>query len=290
MEVADVVVQKRETENGQIMENILKFKEEFPKTKLWILTPCYAGQCFVTYMNSLIGTIKLFEKIGIELVVEYCRNDSLICRARNNMVARALTDPKMTHILFIDSDISWNPLDILKLILSRKEMVGGVYPLKKWNWEKLVSSSGRGLTELIDKKEKSVVKDVVSAEEYIKHNLLDYNVNFLNSKMVIVNSLTEVKHIPTGFMMIKREVFTKMMYCFPSTKYVDDVRYLTVEENVNAFALFDCGVVDGHYYSEDWMFCHRWQKVGGSIWMDVSISLTHSGVEDFTGFILSTIL
>jgi hypothetical protein len=94
----------------------------------------------------------------------------------------------------------------------------------------------------------------------------------------------------TGFMMIQRDVIEKMMVAFPSTKYVDDIGFLTPEENKYAYALFDCGVEEGHYYSEDWLFCHRWTKMGGSIWADVSINLTHTGIEDYKGSYLASVI
>jgi hypothetical protein len=91
-------------------------------------------------------------------------------------------------------------------------------------------------------------------------------------------------------MMFKREVIEKMSQSFPSTKYTDDVHFLQSHENKYAYALFDCGVEDDHYFSEDWLFCHRWSKMGGEIWIDVSILLTHTGIEDYSGSYLSSIL
>jgi len=91
-------------------------------------------------------------------------------------------------------------------------------------------------------------------------------------------------------MMIQRNVIETMSAAFPSTKYTDDVQFLKPEENTFAFALFDCGVEDGHYFSEDWLFCHRWTKMGGSIWADISISLTHTGIEDYRGCYFSTLI
>ena len=91
-------------------------------------------------------------------------------------------------------------------------------------------------------------------------------------------------------MLIKRQVITDMCKAFPSTKYTDDVKFLKDTENDYAYALFDCGVEDGHYYSEDWMFCHRWAKLGGKIWADISINLNHTGTEDYNGSLLASLL
>jgi hypothetical protein len=91
-------------------------------------------------------------------------------------------------------------------------------------------------------------------------------------------------------MMIKRSVIETMARAFPQTKYVDDVGFLSGKENDHAFALFDCEVEEGHYFSEDWLFCHRWTKMGGSIFADVSINLDHTGIETYKGSFISSIM
>jgi hypothetical protein len=108
--------------------------------------------------------------------------------------------------------------------------------------------------------------------------------------MRIENNLTKVRHIATGFMMIKRKVIEKLQQAFPSTKYVDDVGFLQPEENKHAYALFDCGVEEGHYFSEDWLFCHRWTKMGGEIHVEVTINLNHTGPVDSRGCYLASII
>lgn len=256
---------------------------------VYILTPCFASLCYVNYVTCLMNTITMFREYNIELIVEFCRNDSLVSRARNNLVARAMANPKMTHIMFIDNDISWDPLDIIKLLISNKNIVGGIYPLKNYNWSKLANNPNV-IHELISKKNNSQFKDIITNESMIQYNLLKYNVNYLSTTLSIDKNLTKVKHIATGFMMIQRTVIEKMSAAFPSTKYVDDVNFLKSDENKFAYALFDCGVEEGHYFSEDWLFCHRWTKMGGSIWADVSISLNHTGIEDYQGCYLSSLI
>ena len=262
---------------------------------VYLLTPCFASICYVNYVHCLMATIELFRKYNIELVVEFCRNDSLVSRARNNLVARAMANPKMTHIIFIDNDISWDPQDILKLIISDKNIVGGIYPLKNYNWSDLLANKKNPtnpnvVSDIIKRKNASQFKDIISDENMIQYNLVRYNVNYLNNTLNIEKNLAKVNHIATGFMMIKRTVIEKMSKAFPSTKYVDDVNFLKPEENEFAYALFDCGVEEGHYFSEDWLFCHRWTKMGGSIWMDVSIALTHTGIEDYKGCYITSMI
>lgn len=265
------------------------------RIKLYILTPCFASLCYVNYVHCLMSTIELFRKFGIPLKVEFCKNDSLVTRARNNLIARAMTDPDCSHILFIDNDISWDPVDILKLLMAEKDLIGGIYPLKNYDWEKLVKDpqnpfNSNIVQSLIKKKNESQLAGLLSDSAMIQHNLLRYNVNYMNQFLEINNNVAKVKHLPTGFMMIRRKLLSSMMKAFPSTKYIDDVSFLRPEENAMAYALFDCGVEDGHYYSEDWLFCDRWSKMGGDIFIDVSINLTHTGIEDYKGCYVSTII
>jgi hypothetical protein len=262
---------------------------------VYILTPCYGGMCHVDYLHCLLATMERFRTFGIDLKVEFCKNDSLVSRARNNLVAKAMNNPKTTNIMFIDSDISWDPNNIINLLLSDKQLVGGIYPLKYYDWKDLIKDKNNPynsnvIQSWITRKNQSQFRDAISDEALVQHKLLRYNVNYINNTLNIEKNLAEVRHLATGFMMFKRDVIEKMSRAFPSTKYVDDVQFLSGTENDFAFALFDCGVVDDHYMSEDWMFCERWRQMGGKIFIDVSIPLSHSGTETFRGCYLSSLI
>ena len=264
-------------------------------TKVYILTPCYNGTVYVNYMQCLINTLKTFLDIGIPLSVEFCKCDSLVPRARNNLIAKAMADPTMTHAMFIDADISWEPLDIIKLIISDKALIGGIYPLKQYQWNKLLKDpqnpyNTNVVQTMLMKKNGSQLASIISDETTVQCNMVKYNVNYIDSMLKIEYNMAKVKHIATGFMMIQRNVLERLMVALPKTKYVDDVGFLKPHEQPYAYALFDCEVVDGHYYSEDWLFCHRWTQLGGDTWMDVSINLTHTGVEDYKGCYITSIM
>jgi hypothetical protein len=281
-----------QNEPDQGNDFITKIKEYASKNKLCvaIMTPCYGSLCYVNYVSSLLTTMNLFSQLGIRLKIEFCRNDSLVSRARNNLIAKVMSDPAVTHMLFIDSDITWSPIDIFKLILAEKSIVGGIYPIKNYEWNKLVSPGRNVVQEWIDAKNNSQLKSAVSDVEFVQNKLVRYNLNYLSQTLEIKNNLARVKHIATGFMMIRRDTIEKMSRAFPSTKYTDDVGYLTGSENDFAYALFDCGVEDDHYFSEDWLFCMRWAKMNGEIWTDVTINLNHCGVEDFKGSYLASLI
>jgi hypothetical protein len=274
--------------------NLLEVINDYiSKTKpvIYILTPCFGSVCFVSYVNCLMKTKELFKEFDLNIEVIFCKNDSLVTRARNNLVAKAMNDPNMTHIIFIDNDITWDPFDILKLLIADKPIVGGIYPLKTYKFDKLVPNeqNPNPAQQMIDTKNNSHIKTINNVDT-LEMNILTYNVNYISKEVKIKNNLTQVKHVATGFMMIQRNVITEMSKSYHSTKYTDDVNFLTTDENKYAYALFDCGVVNDHYLSEDWMFCNRWTLINGEIWIDISINLTHTGIHDFKGCYMSSLI
>ncbi len=265
------------------------------KPNLAILTPCYGGTVFTSYTESMILTVKTIENLGIPIRIYFCKNDSLVSRARNNLVAKAMSNPANTHFLFIDSDITWSPIDILKLLMAEKDIIGGIYPVKHYHWERLLGDdpsrpdNNDKIQQWLMRKRNSPHLQHLTDSEMIQRCLLRYNINYLSTEMNVVNNVAEVRHVATGFMMFHRSVIERMIQVFPKLKYVDDVGFLSGNENDHAYALFDCGVESGHYFSEDWMFCERWRNIGGAIYVDVTIELEHTGMEVYSGNFLSSI-
>lgn len=274
-----------------LIEKINKFISEYGKPiKLIILTPCYGGVTHVNYMICLINTLDLFRNLGITLHIEFCKNDSLITRARNNLIAKAMNIIDATHFMFIDNDITWKPLEIIKLLIANKDVVGGVYPLKSYNWDIILNNEKETILDIINnKKENNDIFKMFDNETILKSKLLKYNMNTFNTELKIENNITEIRHLPTGFMLLKREVIEKMSISYSETKYNDDIGFLNSIENKYAYALFDTGILSGHYLSEDWMFCERWSNLDGKIYMDVSILLGHTGLEDYIGCVILSI-
>ena len=46
---------------------------------------------------------------------------------------------------------------------------------------------------------------------------------------------------------------------------------------------FPIEVVNGELMPEDYAFCRRWRLLGGKVWADPTIQLTHHGAHDYTG-------
>jgi len=91
----------------------------------------------------------------------------------------------------------------------------------------------------------------------------------------VVDGFLAVQDAGTGFMCIQRSAMERMIEAHPETAYRSDH---SAHLNKPRYALFDCAIVDGRYLSEDYLFCHRWRALGGTVQADVaSARLGHMG-------------
>lgn len=279
-----------ESELSSFLKQVDAFRQEY-HPMLTILTPCFGGTVNINYTVSLIQTIQLFQQVQIPLGIEFCQQDSLICRARSNLVAKAMSEPRMTHFIFIDADISWQALDVLKLLLHNKNVVGGAYPLKNYNWNRLDGELGHeNLRKWIHENTTNPLWKNISNEKCIRYHLVNYNIAFNSEESIeIHNNLTQVKRLATGFLMMKRTVIEHMIEENPNLKYKDNIGFLTKKDEPFAYAFFDSMVMDGYYESEDFVFCNRWKSMGGTIYLDISVVLNHFGTECYAGNLLNSL-
>ena len=101
--------------------------------KVLIGTPSYDGRIDVWFANSLVATVKEAEKKGIHVHAIYTSYDSLVQRARNDLVRLAL-DGGYDTLFFIDSDVEWEPEWFFRLLERPEPIVGGAL-VKKFDKE-----------------------------------------------------------------------------------------------------------------------------------------------------------
>ena len=249
--------------------------EQLSKWNVLFAIPCYDQQISEPTMMSLIKTIMYFRDHGIKFAVATI-TDSLINRARNSMAAKFMAQSNLTHMMFIDADIAWEPEDIIKMLWHEKEIMTGAYPIKSINWENV---------------EKNVKAGMPS--DKLLSNSLRYVVNAVkdkdNNKLNVVNGAIEIFDAGTGFMLLKREVFTKLIEAYPHLKYNDDTGSLNDEERKWTYAFFN-SYIDTHlnrFLSEDYGFCRYYQDIGGKVWVDPAIKMTHLGRMKYEGTMMS---
>ena len=92
--------------------------------KILIGTPTYDGRVDTWFADSLVRTIKQSSSKKIEIDIIYPSYDSLIQRARNDLVRMAL-EGNYDTLFFIDSDTEWEPEWFFRIIERPEPIVGG---------------------------------------------------------------------------------------------------------------------------------------------------------------------
>ena len=242
-------------------------EEILSKAKVLVATPCFAGLCSAEYMTSMSRLAALASTYKIDISLVTGRNESLITRARNNLASEFLSIPEATHLMFIDSDIGFDPNDVIKLILRDKDVVAGPYPQKKLNWAGIKEVASNGGSE----------EEMKIASLIFTHALKDED-GVLKNRLNLTGEVTEVDYAGTGFMLIKREVLEQMRDAM-----TDDEWYSIpgIEAKMYDFFKLHIDKKNRLYLGEDWTFCQTWKDMGGKVWLDESIVLKHVGSYTF---------
>lgn len=235
-----------------------------------IATPMYGGMCTGHYAASIIGCLNVLKTAGISSFWAHIMNESLITRARNELVRLFLEKSDISHLMFIDADIHFPDTAVYELLEADKDVVCGIYPKKEIDWEKISAAAQAG---------KDNLKDFGGA---FVLNVAEETGRETNS-----GGLLEVRHGGTGFMLIKRKVFEKLK------DHVPTYRTSTVRDSDGNFVKpltheFFATSIDatGALLSEDYHFCELWRKHGGKIYANPFIKLEHIGTYIYTGNLL----
>ena len=253
------------------MEITIK-KEELQKKSLFIATPMYGGMNHGLYMKACLDLQGLLIAYGVQVKFSFLFNESLITRARNYLVDEFLHRSDCTHFLFIDSDINFDPRDVVALLALDRDIIGGPYPKKAIKWKSVKTA---------------ITKNPDIDPQMLEKVVGDYVFNPVKgTAQFSVSEPLEVLEIGTGFMMVKREVFKKYEEAYPEYRYKPDhVGQANFDGTRYIHAYFDT-IIDPdsqRYLSEDYMFCQWARKIGIQIWLCPWMRTEHIGTYHFKG-------
>ena len=244
-------------------------KEE--KISIMVCTPVHS-EVSMHYTQALLEFQKvcMLKNILVSFVI---LKSSLVTQGRNLCVSSFLnSDHKYSHLLFIDEDINFTPESIFEMIALDREVIAIPYPMKTINWDKV---------------------DRLSKEIKYKNSTELSTLGFTypikvadTSNIIVQNNVIEVTHAPTGCMLIKRQVFDKMIEKYPDLE-INQPTILNGEEtkNKNLYNFFDTlhDPVTKKYYGEDFGFCQKWRDIGGKCYCYINRFITHVGEYQYSG-------
>ena len=244
---------------------------------LSVLTPMYGGTCMNNYFNSCLTLKELFGKYEIDHSFISTVNESLVTRARNRLADVYLKEKEHTHAVYIDSDIGYNPQDILRLLELDLDIVGAPCSQKKIRWDKIQGMFHRNHRDYTaDEISRAAGHPVFNPEP------------FEGLKEFVLTEPQEMRHVGTGLLMIRRNVFEKFMEVY-SDRWYESRGSDDSDLPGQVFDFFRIGIdpETRQYDSEDYCFCQDCKALGFKVWICPWMCTTHMGSYTFTADLIT---
>jgi hypothetical protein len=252
--------------------------ETLRKRGLFLATPMYGGQCAGMFARSVADLAAICSQNGIPLQMYFLFNESLITRARNYCCDEFVRSTSQ-HLMFIDSDIGFNPHDVLAMMAlqaqeeDKYDIIGGPYPKKCISWEKIKQAVDKGVAD----EDPSVLEKFVG----------DYVFNPKSGQGSIqISEPCEVLEIGTGFMMVTKKAMIKFAEEYKQYMYKPDhVRTEAFDGSREIMQYFQAEIdpKSKRYLSEDYWFCQKAQEIGLKTWFCPWMKMQHVGTYIFGG-------
>lgn len=152
------------------MENTEQAPQQKLRTVL-LAAPCHDGRIDVYHVAALAETCKLGLANGINVVPLYMSFDSLVQRARNDIVTVAV-EIEADDLFFVDTDQDWNPQDFFRMLSHDVSLVAAAVPKK--------------------------------------NDIEQYNVKLTGEFKIEENGLVAVDGVGTGMMRIRKDLLKKI--------------------------------------------------------------------------------
>jgi len=212
------------------------------QTNILIATPAYGGNIHVEYLHSILA----FKKAGIKFAVQTISNESLITRARNTLLTNFWKMKQYTHLLFLDADVFLDSHGLMNMVSHDKDVIGAPVALKGRN------ENG----------------------EIILNTEADPN---LEIKLQIV------KRVGTAALLFSRAAIGALVEDAITHNRIYYNKHMVDQDGKpeTFYDVFQVGVMDGNYLSEDFWVCERLAELGFNVFVDTSAYTRHNGVVAF---------
>ena len=242
-------------------------------THIFIAVPCYGCRMNIKFLTSLLRLESFCLVHGIRLTFEFIGNESLITRGRCILAERAMKS-NATHLLFIDADIAFDVITVLRLAAFNAPVTAGIYSKKGLDFNNVIAAGTAAV-------ENGSEPDPIKLGAKLADAALGFNLNLAPGKTnhVVSNGFIEVLDAATGMMMIRLDSLRALREI-----YYDDLRVANdipssrdiMPEYVALFETFICPDTR-RFLSEDYAFCRKCQTNGMRVFADLTAPLVHVG-------------
>lgn len=228
--------------------------------QILIASPTYGG-VGPEHMRAVMGLQTWLAEQGLRVKTAH-HSMAEVARSRNILATAFYEQPDLTHILFIDSDIDFEPEAVAALIAADKPLVGCVYPRRAIDFDRLIAAA-RKLTD-----RRSIIASA-----------LDYVVVPEGETLQVQDGLCRVAGIGMGLCLIRRQVFEALVAAGGIKRDAAGAVGRPLKGPVLGF--FDPIPTETGFMAEDLSFCTRWRQAGGEVWASIDQEIAHVGVMSF---------
>ena len=239
---------------------------------LHILVPMYGGMCLQNFFQSFHRLVVACMKFGVTYSFTLTYNESLVPRARNRLVDEYLKNHAETHALFIDADIGFDEQDILTMLEMDRDIIGPGCVKKNIRWDRIQKAIKKNGREYSNEELSRIGGDYVFNFE-----------RFQGQRDIQLGEPQEVKHLGTGLMMIRRNVFETFIEKYPERWYESRGDLAALPGPIHDFFRIGIDPETREYDSEDYGFCSDCRAIGFKVWMCPWMKTSHMGSYTFVG-------
>lgn len=117
--------------------------------------------------------------------------------------------------------------------------------------------------------------DFVSGIYLKKQENIDYPVNIIPDQKIDENGIMEVATVPTGFLRLSRNAMEIL--------WEKSIPYTISQEKKYTKLVFETGIIDGRFMSEDIVLCLKWRQLKQKVYLDTTVTVAHSGHRTWQG-------
>jgi len=205
---------------------------------LLIGTPAYGGMMHMSHVQCLFE----LAAAGISFRLATIGNESLITRARNTILSAFHSQPELSHLLFLDADVHLPAADLKRMLAADVPVIGAPVALKA------LDPHGNRLWNL-------------------------------GRSMGSAGALVKVEHVGTAALLLSRQACNALVddAIANGRIYRRQNRAQGAADPQLHYDVFQVGVRDGVYFSEDYWACARLRSLGFDILIDPAALTTHHG-------------
>lgn len=233
---------------------------------LFIAVPCGSCKMYTACARSLMNLQKECISRGIQAGVFFEEGNSLLPHARNKL-ASAFLESGMDYMLFVDDDIEFSAEAVIAMMSCNKDMIGGMYPYKTYNWNAMYEAA----------------RQPYDSPDEVRRKGVNYVFRALQASQSIHTKQEpiEVEAVGTGLLLIHRRALERMVSGPNPVAPRYTVDAFQGKDGEVFYNFFQVQLDGGVLISEDYWFCRQWRKCGGQIYAATWALCKHWGIHTF---------